>query len=87
MPFSLAQLRILQSGGPPLPILQLQLNVASFCRNCQNIGKSRQTLLHGGFVLAGRLVLVCDFVVRRVCSISYNRLRGGVFFGLAWLNR
>jgi len=37
-PFVLAQFLILQSAGPPLPVLHVQSNVASFCRNCQKGG-------------------------------------------------
>jgi len=49
------------------------------------IDKSRRILLHGDFVSARMLVLVCGFAVRIVCSISRSRLHGEGFFGLAWL--
>lgn len=73
--FCSAHWRILQSGGPPLPVLHVQSNFASSCRN-------RQSLLHVGFFVVGLPVGVCGFFGHINHSIGHNRLRNEFGFGL-----
>jgi len=50
------------------------------------IGRSRQSLLHGGFVVVGGLVVVYGFFGRISNSIARSKSRSEVDFGLTWLS-
>jgi len=50
------------------------------------IGRSRQSLLRGGFLVVGGLVVVCGFFGRISSSIARSKLRTEVDFGLTWLS-